>query len=63
MGYRTHAPGLEALGRYAAFQARVGRRDEAKKTNADIDSRSAGMNGPLPAEARAGRDLAAQALG
>jgi hypothetical protein len=56
-------PGLEALARYAAFQARSGRRDEAKRTIADIDARIARMKGPFRAEAKSWRDLAAQALG
>jgi len=55
-------PGLEALGRYAAFQARTGRRDEAKQTIEDIDRRIGRMSGAFRAEARTWRDLAAQAL-
>jgi hypothetical protein len=56
-------PGLEALARYAAFQARTGRRDEAKQTIEDIDRRIGRMSGTFRSEARAWRDLAAQALG
>jgi hypothetical protein len=55
-------PGLEALARYAAFQARTGRREEAKQTIEDIDRRIGRMSGTFRAEARAWRDLAAQAL-
>ena len=56
-------PGLEALARYAAFLARSGRREEAQQTIADIDRRITRMSGAFRAEARAWRDLAAQALG
>jgi len=55
-------PGLEALARYAAFLARSGRREEAKQTIEDIDRRIGRMSGAFRAEARAWRDLAAQAL-
>lgn len=64
--YRSAAerlPGLEALARYAAFQARTGRHDEARQTLVDIDARIARMKGPFRAEAKTWRDLAAQALG
>jgi hypothetical protein len=64
--YRSAAervPGLEALARYAAFQARAGRRDDAKAILADIDARIARMSGPFRAEARSWRNLAAEALG
>ena len=56
-------PGLEALARYAAFLARSGRREEAQATIDDIDRRITRMSGTFRAEARAWRDLAAQALG
>jgi len=55
-------PGLEAMARYAAFMARHGRRPEAERMVADIDQRIARIKGPLRAEARGWRDLAAQAL-
>jgi hypothetical protein len=58
-----HLPGLEAMARYAAFKARNGRRDEAKQTLADLDARISRMKGPFRAEARAWRDLTAQAIG
>ncbi|MBV9511973.1 MAG: hypothetical protein JO303_16995 [Caulobacteraceae bacterium] len=64
--YRSAAerlPGMEAIARYAAFQARTGRRDEARRTLDEIDARIARMKGPFRNEARAWRDLAAQALG
>ena len=56
-------PGLEALARYAAFQARAGRREEARRTLADIDARIVRMKGPFRNEAKTWRDLAAQAIG
>jgi hypothetical protein len=55
-------PGLEALGRYAAFLARVGRKDEAADNLAEIDRRIAKANPQFRREGRAWRDLAAQAL-
>lgn len=63
--YRSAAerlPGLEALARYAAFQARTGRGDEARQKLIDIDARIARMKGPFRAEAKTWRDLAAHAL-
>jgi hypothetical protein len=56
-------PGLEGLARYAAFLARTGRRQEAAESLAEIDRRIAGANPQFRREARAWRDLAAQALG
>jgi hypothetical protein len=56
-------PGLEAIARYAAFLARSGRRDEAQEAFTEIERRVARTKGPFRAEARAWRDLAAQALG
>ena len=56
-------PGLEALGRYAAFMARTGRRAEAQDQVAEMDRRLAKTNPRFRKEARAWRDLAAQALG
>jgi hypothetical protein len=55
-------PGLEALARYAAFQARTGRREEAKQSLEDIDRRIGRMSSAFRAEAKTWRDLAAQAL-
>jgi hypothetical protein len=55
-------PGLEALGRYAAFLARAGRRAEAADHLAEIDRRIARANPQFRREGRAWRDLAAQAL-
>ena len=55
-------PGLEALGRYAAFLARVGRKTEAADNLAEIDRRLARSNPQVRREGRAWRDLAAQAL-
>jgi hypothetical protein len=55
-------PGLEALARYSAFQARTGRKDEATQTLAEIDRRIAKANPQFRKEGRIWRDLAAQAL-
>ncbi len=55
-------PGLEAMARYAAFMARHGRKPEAEAMLADIDKRITRIRGPLRAEARGWRELAAQAL-
>ena len=55
-------PGLEALGRYAAFLARVGRKQEAADNLAEIDRRIERANPQFRREGRAWRDLAAQAL-
>ena len=55
-------PGLEGIARYAAFQARIGRRDEAAESLAEIDRRIARANPQFRKEGRAWRDLAAQAL-
>ena len=56
-------PGLEGMARYTAFMARSGRRDEAREAMQEIERRVARTKGPFRAEARAWRDLAAQALG
>ena len=56
-------PGFEGLGRYAAFMARTGRRDDAKDAIAEMDRRIAKTNRHFRKEAKAWRDLAAQALG
>jgi hypothetical protein len=55
-------PGLEALGRYAAFLARVGRKSEAADNLAEIDRRIERANPQFRREGRTWRDLAAQAL-
>lgn len=55
-------PGLEGLARYAAFLARVGRRQEAADNLAEIDRRLDQSNPQFRREGRAWRDLAAQAL-
>lgn len=55
-------PGFEALGRYAAFVARQGRRDEARDMVRDMDQRLAKLTPQFRKEGRAWRDLAAQAL-
>jgi hypothetical protein len=56
-------PGLEGIARYAAFLARTGRRDEAQEAVAEMDQRVAKARGHFKAEARAWRNLAAEALG
>jgi hypothetical protein len=56
-------PGLEAYGRYAAFLARTGRRDEAQAALAEMDRRIKSADPYFRREARAWRDLAAAALG
>jgi len=55
-------PGFEALGRYAAFMARHGRRDEARDLVAEMDKRLTKLASQFRKEGRAWRDLAAQAL-
>jgi len=55
-------PGLEGLGRYAAFLARTGRRDEAAEAVEDMDRRIAKANPRFRRQGRAWRDLAARAL-
>lgn len=59
----SRLPGLEGMGRYAAFLARSGRRDEARSMVAEMDARIAKAQGPFRAEARTWRNLAAAALG
>lgn len=56
-------PGLEAGGRYVAFMAKVGRRDDAETGMAEIERRLQKIAPPLRPEARIWRDLAARALG
>jgi len=55
-------PGLEAVGRYAAFLARQGRRAEASETIAEMDRRIAKANPQFRREGRHWRDLAAKAM-
>ncbi|MDB5434618.1 MAG: hypothetical protein JWR47_875 [Phenylobacterium sp.] len=55
-------PGFEALGRYAAFMARNGRRDEAREAVQDMDKRLEKLKPQFRKEGRAWRDLVAQAL-
>ena len=56
-------PGLEAGGRYVAFMAKVGRKEDAEIGLAELDRRLAKIAGPLRAEARIWRDMAARAMG
>ena len=56
-------PGLEGLGRYAAFLARTGRVGEAREAVVEMDRRIASANPQFRKEARQWRDLAARALG
>jgi hypothetical protein len=56
-------PGLEAGGRYVAFMAKVGRREDAEIGMAEIERRLQKIAPPLRPEARVWRDLAAKALG
>jgi hypothetical protein len=57
-----HLAGFEATARYAAFQARTGRRAEAAEALADIDRRLARTNPQFRKEGRVWRDLAAAAI-
>jgi hypothetical protein len=56
-------PGLEAGGRYVAFMAKTGRREDAEIGMAEIERRLQKIAPPLRGEARIWRDLAAKALG
>jgi hypothetical protein len=56
-------PGLEAGGRYVAFMAKAGRREDAEIGLAELDRRLKKIAPPLRAEARVWRDIAAKALG
>ena len=56
-------PGLEGLGRYAAFLARTGRAPEAREAVVEMDRRIASANPQFRKEGRQWRDLAARALG
>lgn len=56
-------PGFEGVARYAAFMARNGRAAEAREALAEIDRRMSKVKPAFRKEARAWRNLAAQALG
>lgn len=56
-------PGMEGLARYAAFLARSGCKAEARDQLAEIDRRIQRADPYFRKEARAWRDLAAQAIG
>jgi hypothetical protein len=56
-------PGLEAGGRYVAFMAKAGRREDAEIGLAELERRLSKIAPPLRAEARIWRDIAAKALG
>jgi hypothetical protein len=56
-------PGLEAGGRYVAFMAKAGRREDAEIGLAELDRRLQKIAPPLRTEARIWRDMAAKALG
>ena len=55
-------PGLEGLGRYAAFLARTGRAAEAREALTEIDRRLNSAAPQFRKEGRVWRDLAAKAL-
>jgi hypothetical protein len=55
-------PGLEAVGRRAAFLARHGRGEETREMLADMDRRIAGASPQFRREGRQWRDLTARAL-
>jgi len=55
-------PGFEGLGRYAAFMARQGRRDEATDAVAEMDKRLTKLSAQFRKEGKHWRDLAAKAL-
>ena len=55
-------PGLEAIARYAVFQARTGRLAQAKETLAEIDKRVRKATTHFRAEARRWRDFAAREI-
>ena len=55
-------PGLEAMARYAAFQAETGRKAEARQTLAEIDRRVGKARAHFRREAQAWRDFAAQRM-
>jgi hypothetical protein len=55
-------PGLEAGGRYVAFMAKLGRREDAEIGMAELERRLQKIAPPLRAEARIWRDMAAHAI-
>ena len=55
-------PGLEAGGRYVAFMAKVGRKEDARIGLAELERRLAKIAPPLRPEARHWRDLGARAM-
>lgn len=55
-------PGLEAGGRYVAFMAKTGRREDAEIGMTEIERRLSKIAPPLRPEARIWRDMAAKAL-
>jgi hypothetical protein len=56
-------PGLEAAGRYVAFMAKVGRREDAEIGMTELERRLGKIAPPLRPEARVWRDIAAKSLG
>lgn len=56
-------PGMEALARYAAFLAHIGRKAEAAEQLAEIDRRIQRADPYFRKEARGWRELAARAIG
>lgn len=56
-------PGLEAGGRYVAFMAKTGRREDAEIGLGELDRRLQKIAPSLRGEARPWRDMAARALG
>jgi hypothetical protein len=55
-------PGLEAIARYAVFQARTGREAQARETLAEIDKRVRRATTHFRGEARRWRDFAAKEI-
>lgn len=55
-------PGFEGLGRYAAFMARQGRREEAEDAVSEMDKRLTKLASQFRREGKHWRDLAAKAL-
>ena len=55
-------PGLEAIARYAVFQAKTGRQAQAKETLAEIEKRVRKATTHFRAEARRWRDFAAKEI-
>jgi hypothetical protein len=58
-----HYPGFEGVARYAAFLARMGRKDEARAQLAEIDKRLSKTHAHFRKEAKGWRDFAAAAVG